>query len=56
MRLSANKYQFSEVFVLGHQDALILMRHGHKPLIAGFGINGNGRQGVVALSNEKGLE
>jgi hypothetical protein len=53
---SANEDQFAEVFILGHEHALFGKRHGHKPLVAGLGINGDSGHYIVALTDEEGLQ
>lgn len=56
VRQSANEHQLTEVFVLGYEYTLLLERDGHEPLVARLGIDGDGRQHIVPLTGEEGLQ
>lgn len=56
MRQSAYEDQLAEVLVLRHQDALVLKRHSHEPLVAGRGIDRDGGEHVVSVRDQECLE
>jgi hypothetical protein len=53
VRQPANKDQLTEVLILGHKHSILLKRESHEALVARPGVNGEGGQHVVPLTDQE---